>query len=104
MKERFLLENNEAASNVEAAFIFDTKSGLRAQIIRFRTLKQLDAYQPSGTVLAVRNLPILLEAMPNTLTAKNVSGIMNRMVNWYYHTQLNPSDATSPPAGTPPVS
>ena len=97
MKERFLLENNEAASTSEAAFILDTKSGLRAQIIRFRTLKQLDAYEPGSFTMPVQNLPILLEALPTDLTEKNISGVMNRMANWYYHTQLNrPVEPPSP--------
>lgn len=101
MRERFLLEYTEAASNSEAAFILDQKSGLRAQILRFRTIRQLDEYQPINQVVGIRTLPILLEAQPNSLTDSNVSGILNRMANWYYHVQLNP---TLPPAGNSPVS
>jgi len=77
----------------------DQKTGLRVQIVRFRTLKDRDAYRPEGSTTPLRHLPILLEALPNTLTERNVSGILNRMANWYYHTRLNP-----PPASTPPVS
>ena len=98
MKERFRVEYNEAASTSEAAFILDTKSGLRVRILRFRTLKQLDSYVPANFIIRVRNLPILLEAEPNELTEKNRLGIMKRIVDWYYYTQLNPPPATDPPA------
>ena len=101
MKERFVLENNEAAPIFGAAFILDQKSGLRVQIVRFSTLKQLDAYEPSGPFMPIRNLPILLVAQPNDLTDRNCEGVMKRMVDWYYYTQLNPKQ---PPGDTPPVS
>lgn len=102
MREHFVLETSQAASESEAAFILEPKSGLRAEVVLFRTLKDLDAYQPAGTAIPIRNLPILLVAQPNDLTARNVSGILNRMANWYYYTQLNPPKP--PPAGTPPAS
>lgn len=98
MTERFSLEYNEAAPTIEAAFILDKKSGLKVRISRFRTLKQLDEHLPSGFSFPVRNLPILLEALPNNLTERNLRGVMNRMAEWYYYTQLNP-----PPANTSPV-
>jgi hypothetical protein len=88
MREHFLLENNEAASNTEAAFIFDTKTQLRAQILRFRTLRQLDQYKPVRIAIPVRHLPILLEITDQEHSAKKVPELLRRMADWYYYTQL----------------
>ena len=88
MNERFTLQNDEAAPESGAAFIFVKKSGLKVRINRFRTLKQLDAYAPQSVVMPVRNLPVLLEPMPNSLTDKNLNGVLKRMVDWYYYIQI----------------
>jgi len=99
MNERFLLEHNEAAPETGAAFILDRKSGLRAQIIRFATLRELDTYQSTGALTTVRRLPILLEISADQLGGQwIVERVLSSMERWYYHTQLMP-----PPAGTRPV-
>ena len=97
MSERFRLEYNEAASN-EAAFILDTKSGLRARILRFSSFTDLDAYSCDRLTLTVRRVPVLLEAQPSELPQSKELGVLKRMVDWYYYTQLKPPPTTDPPA------
>ena len=99
MKERFTLQNDEAAPESGAAFILDNKSGLKARIVAFRTLRDLDLYQPSGETIRVRKLPVLLEIADSPTGDWIIPRILKRMENWYYHTQINP-----PPAGTPSAS
>ncbi|MGM9508606.1 hypothetical protein ACS5NO_12795 [Larkinella sp. GY13] len=99
MRERYQLENNEAAPQEGAAFILDRKTGLRVKVLHFRTLLQMDSYEPTGFAMPVRHLPILLEALPSNLQEKELIRIVVRMVDWYYYTEINP-----PPADNPPVS
>ncbi|KAB7728018.1 hypothetical protein F5984_19885 [Rudanella paleaurantiibacter] len=99
MREHFIVENKEAASPSEAAFILEPKSGLRAEVLRFRSLRQMDEYQPDGSVAQVRNLPILLVSNTPGITESKRLGILKRMASWYYYTQLMPKPTdTQPPS------
>ncbi|MGM9509539.1 hypothetical protein ACS5NO_17520 [Larkinella sp. GY13] len=87
MKNRFSLENDEAASKPEAAFILNTgEPPMRVRIIHFRTLKQLDEYAPIRPSIQIRTLPILLEVVdiPSDLPNNKVNYWLQRMAIWYY--------------------
>ncbi|OIN55440.1 hypothetical protein [Arsenicibacter rosenii] len=93
MKQRFRIENNEAASTNEAAFLFhDDAPNLMATVIEFRSLLQLDQYETSYPTVQVRSLPILVELRiwPEKITLAQRNYWLKKMAAWYYYTILNP--------------
>jgi hypothetical protein len=102
MKNRFSLENNEAASNSEAAFILDSKTQFRARIIRFRSLTELDQYQPTGLTAQVRLLPILVESVSDIIPDDKKPYWLKRMADWYYFTHIKPGQVRPESTGTEP--
>ncbi|GAB3911553.1 hypothetical protein GCM10028803_53290 [Larkinella knui] len=93
MKNRFSLENDEAASKPEAAFILNRgEPSIRARIVHFRTLKQLDEYVPTRPFVQIRTLPVLLEIVdvPDNLPQNKVRYWLDRMAIWYYRVVLKP--------------
>ncbi len=99
MKNRFLLQDKEAASGDEAAFILDIKTKFKARVLVFRTVQEMGQYPAVGQITQVRQLPMLLEAASGTIPEAKQAYWLKRMADWYYYTQINP-----PPAGTPSAS
>ncbi|WP_375445746.1 hypothetical protein [uncultured Fibrella sp.] len=93
---RFLITQNEAAK-VSSPFIVHTqRPAFVARALSFPDEAAIEAYlnehQPTYVTL-VRDLPMLIEVVQIFQNPADITpGLLSRLGDWYYYTQIKPGD------------
>lgn len=101
---RFLITQNKAAKTDDCFIVHTQRPAFIARALSFPDETAIETYLETNTptyATLVRSLPILIEIVEVFQSPADLTpGLLNRLADWYFFTQLKPDLPPTPPAAT----